>query len=1025
MGKLIFLQKTIVCDLRSKKYFRSMKLTSLLLLFSIVSLFGSITYSAPSYANADLENAILLKGTDAITGEQQVKITGKVTDEKGGLLPGVSVVVKGTVTGTITDANGNFSLSVPTDATTLVFSFVGMKAQEITITGKTTVNVIMQEIVVGIEEVVAVGYGTSRKRDITGSVSTVTASEMNKGVYSSPAQMLQGKVPGLNITRSGDPTATPSITLRGPSTLRSGAAMEPFYVIDGVPGALIESVAADDIVSMDVLRDASSTAIYGSRAANGVIMVTTKRAKAGQSYVSYSGYVAVENVSNRIEMLSATELRDFLTTVNKVPFDDNGGNTNWQDEVTRTGISQNHNVSFGGGSDKTTYGVSLNYLENEGIIKTSSLDRWTARMSVEQKAFNDKVTVGLNLTNSITNKQLIRPEVFSNMLKYLPTVNIFKEDGTYFENTQQSNYFNPVGVINNDLNYVKTINQLANATLKINLFPWLTYNANVSLQNTENQNNQYSNRYSTMHLSANGYAIRSEYTNKNTLAENYLTYEKIIGMHNVKVLAGYSWQEDKINDGFQAANSNFISDDLLYNNLSLGSSPEKVTNADRFGTATIQTLRIISLYSRLNYQFNNKYLLQATVRRDGSSAFGANQQWGTFPSASVGWKIINEPFMAKMKSVSDLKLRIGYGVSGNSLGFDPMISRLKYGVTGVTYINGVQLQAVGVTQNENPNLKWESTAMTNVGLDFGFLDNRITGTIELYSKQTSDLIWSYPVSTTKYLYSYLIANVGKVSNKGIEFQVNAIPVKTKDFQWTTSFNISQNVNKVVSLSNDQFPTFTEIRTAGIGGKGQSGNPTQILKEGEPIGTFFVRQYAGRNIKGVSMFYKANGDTSKVVTVEDFKQSGSAQPKFMFGWNNTFTYRNFDFSFFLRGVSGNKILNATLASLNDVNNASVNNIPKFSLGEPATDVNSFYQSTRYIESGSYIRMDNATLGYTFNVNGVKIKSARIYVTGNNLFVITNYMGIDPEINLGGIEPGIDNNNFYPKTRTFMLGVSINL
>ena len=693
-----------------------------------------------------------------------VKITGKVTDDKGAPMPGVSVVVKGTTTGILTDIEGNYTLNVPDSKNSVVFSFVGYIAQEIVVGTQTTINVKLAENVVNIEQVVVVGYGKINKKDITGAVSSIAASEMNKGVYSSPAQMLQGKVPGLNITRSGDPTASPSITLRGPSTLRTGAAMEPFYVIDGVPGASIDAVAPDDIVNMDVLRDASSTAIYGSRAANGVIMITTRRAKTGQSYVNYSSYVAVEKISNSIDMLSATELRTYLKAVNKVPFDDNGGNTNWQNEVTRTGISQNHNLSFGGGSDKTTYGVSINYLDDQGIIKTSSLDRWTARMNVEQKAFNDKVTVGLNLTNSTTNKHIVRSEVFANMLKYLPTVNVLKPDGTYFENTQNSSYYNPVGLLNNDLYNRKIINQLANFTLKVNILPTLTYNANVSLQTTEIQDNQYSKQASTMHLGANGYAIRSEYMNKTTLAENYLTYEKVIDKHNLKVLGGYSWQEDKLNDGFQAANSNFVSDDLLYNNLSLGSAPEKVTNADRFGTATIQTLRIISFYGRLNYQFDNKYLLQATVRRDGSSAFGTNHQWGTFPSASIGWKIINEPFMAKLKVVSDLKLRVGYGISGNSLGFDPMISKLKYGITGVTYINGVQLQAIGVNQNENPDLKWESTAMSNIGLDFGLLKDRITGTIEVYNKQTSDLIWYYPVSTTKYLYPNLWANVGKVSN---------------------------------------------------------------------------------------------------------------------------------------------------------------------------------------------------------------------------------------------------------------------
>ncbi len=980
----------------------------------------AVLFSNGIYANASVEPSVTKDISSA-----PVKISGKVTDEKGDPMPGVSVVVKGTSIGILTDIDGKYVLNVAGPEVTVEFSFVGYIPQSFVVGNKTTINVKLVETNINIEQVVVVGYGKTAKKDITGAVSTVTVKEMNKGVFSSPAQMLQGKVPGLNITRSGDPTATPSITLRGPSTLRTGAAMEPFYVIDGVPGAMIESVAADDIVTMDVLRDASSTAIYGARAANGVIMVTTKRSKAGQTYVNFNTYVATESIANSIPMLSATELRTYLKTVNKVPFDDNGGDTNWQNEVTRQGFSQNYNLSFGGGTDKTTYGVSLNYMDDQGIIKTSKLDRWTARVNVEQKAFDDKVTVGLNLTNSTTNKQIVRSEVFANMLKYLPTVSIFKPDGTYFENTQNSNYYNPVALLNNDLYFRKIINQVANATLKVNLLPTLTYNANFSLQNTETQDNMYSKQASTMYKGANGYAIRNEYNNKSTLAENYLTFDKTFDKHSLKVLLGYSWQEDKINDGFQAANSNFISDDLLYNNLSLGSSPEKVSNADRFGTATIQTLRIASFYSRLNYQFNNKYLLQATVRRDGSSAFGANNQWGTFPSASIGWKIINEPFMSKIKAVSDLKLRVGYGVSGNSLGFDPMISRLKYGGTGVTYINGVQIQAIGVTQNENPDLKWESTAMTNVGLDFGILNNRISGTIEVYDKQTSDLIWNYPVSTTKYLYPYLIANVGKISNKGIEFQLNATPVKTKDFTWTTSFNVSKNVNKVVSLSNDQFPTFTKIETAAIGGKGQSGNPTQIIKEGEPIGTFFVRQYAGRNSQGISMFYKANGDTAKAVTVADFAQSGSAQPKMMFGWSNDFTWKNFDFSFFLRGVAGNKILNGTLAALNDVNNASNNNIPKFSLGEPATDVNSFYYSTRYIESGSYVRLDNATLGYTLKINSTKIKSARFYITTNNLFVITKYRGIDPEINLGGIEPGIDNNNFYPKTRSFILGVNIGL
>jgi len=957
--------------------------------------------------------------------QQNKEVAGSVKDSQGLALQGVSVVVKGTTTGTITDAGGLFRLSIPADSKILVFSFIGMGSQEVEIGNQTTFNIVMVEESYMVDEVVVVGYGRTAKKDLTGAVTVVEAEEMNKGVYSSPTQMLQGKVPGLNITRSGDPSGSASITLRGPSTLRTGAAMEPFYVIDGVPGASIDAVAPDDIVSINIMRDASSTAIYGSRAANGIILITTRRAKTNESYFTYNGYAAAETVSNRIEMLSAEELRTFLTANSKTPLDEDGSSTNWQDEVMRTGISHNHNFSFGNSSENTRYSASINYLNNQGIIKTSSMDRLTARISVEQQAVNDRVTLGLNLSNTETNQHVIRQELFANMLKYLPTIGIYNPDGTYYQNTQNSNYHNPVAILDNDLDDRKISNLLANMTLKVNILKGLTYDASASYQNTDIKRNVYDKQASTLKIGSNGFALRSEYANRKTLFENYLTYENLFGKHSVKILAGYSWQQDKLNDGFQAANANFVTDDLLYNNLSLGSSPDKVTTQERFGTATIQTLRIISAYSRLNYQFADRYLLQATIRRDGSSAFGENNRWGTFPAVSVGWRITNEPFMQNQKLFSDLKLRIGYGISGNSLGFDPMISKLKYGLTGVTYINGEQVQSIGVTQNENANLKWESTAMSNIGLDFAFLKGRITGTLEVYDKETKDLIWYYPVKVPPYLYPYLWANVGEISNKGIEFQIDATPVRTNNFQWTTSFNISSNKNEVKSLSNDQFETpEIGIRTAAIGGKGQSGNPTQVIMEGQPLGTFFLRQWAGRDESGVSLFFAANGDKLRVVTVDDFAICGSAQPKFLFGWNNSFAYRKFDLSFFFRGVAGNKILNGTLAGLNDVNYAASNNIPKWSLREPVGDINSFYYSDRFLESGTYARLDNATLGYTIDLSKLRIKSARIYVTGNNVFVLTGYRGVDPEINMGGIEPGIDNNNFYPKTRSFILGLNLN-
>jgi TonB-linked SusC/RagA family outer membrane protein len=975
--------------------------------------------------NAYVGSLALANGNPETELPQIKEISGSVKDNQGLPLQGVSIVVKGTTTGTISDSNGLFKLPIAADAKTLVFSFIGMKGQEIEIGNQTTFNVVLLEESYLVDEVVVVGYGKTAKKDLTGAVSVVEKKDMNKGVYSSPAQLLQGKVPGLLVTRSGDPSATASVTLRGPSTLRTGAAMEPFYVIDGVPGASIDAVAPDDIVSINIMRDASSTAIYGSRAANGLIIVTTRRAKNNESYVSYNGYVAFEKVSNRIEMLSADELRNYLKQVNKVPLDEDGSSTNWQDEVMRTGISQNHNISFGHASENTRYSVSVNYLENQGIIKTSSMDRLTARMSVEQQMLDDHVILGLNLTSTQTNQHVIREELFANMLKYLPTIGIYKSDGTYFQNTQNSNYHNPVAILDNDIDDRKIGNILTNATIKVKILTGLTYDASLTYQNTEIKRNVYDKQASTLKIGSNGFAMRNEYANRKSLFENYLTYENTFGQNKLTLLGGYSWEENKLNDGFQAANSNFVTDDLLYYNLSLGSSPDKVTNDERFGTATIQTLRLISFYARVNYQFADRYLLQATIRRDGSSAFGTNNQWGTFPSISLGWRITNESFMKNQNIFSDLKLRVGYGVSGNSLGFDPMISKMKYGLTGVTYINGNQVQSIGVTQNENPDLKWESTAMTNIGLDFGFLKNRITGTVEVYNKLTSDLIWYYPVKVPPYLYPYLWANVGEISNKGVEFQIDATAVQSGKFTWTTSFNISSNKNEVTSLSNDQFETpQTGIWTASIGGKGQSGNPTQIIKEGYPLGTFFLRKWAGRDASDVSLFYAANGDKLRVVTVNDFVIAGSAQPDLLFGWNNSFSYKKFDLSFFFRGVAGNKILNGTLAALNDVNYAASNNIPKFSLGEPIGDINSFYYSDRFLENGSFVRLDNATLGYTIDLSNIKLKSARLYITGNNLFVITKYGGVDPEINMGGIEPGIDNNNFYPKTRSYIIGISLN-
>jgi iron complex outermembrane receptor protein len=836
---------------------------------------------------------------------------------------------------------------------------------------------------------------------------------------------LQGKVAGLNIARSGDPNVKPTVIMRGPSTLRDGA-NEPFYVIDGVPGASLELVAPTDIVSIDVLKDASSTAIYGSRAANGVIMITTRRAKQGQTMLSYNPYVAIETVSNKIDMLSGDELRDYLAKNGQTllsQYNDSGANINWQDEVMRTGISHNHNLGFNGSQGNVLFGASINYFDNQGIVKNSSLKRVTARGNLESKFFNDRLKLGISLTNSTTKHgDVDQGALFNNMLTYMPTVNIRRPDGSFTEDFSRGGYLNPAGILANNVLKSKEEKTLLTGLAEVKILKGLVYTLSISGQKEQTTRDIYYNSLSGQAVGANGRAYRGNYENNKQVIESYFNYEKSFGLHNIKLLGGYSWQQDRIGDGFGVSTQGYTNDLLTFYNLYVG-NPFQAANV-RFDNGIISTLRLISYYGRINYQYDDKYLFQVSLRNDGSSAFGKNNRWGYFPAVSAGWRITQESFMADQKIFDELKLRAGYGVSGNSLGFDAFTSMVRYSSGGRFYLNGNYPTGLLPVQNENPDLKWESTDMTNIGLDFSVLKNRISGSIDYYVKNTSDLIYNYPVSTTQYFVNVLTANVGKVKNTGIEVTLSATPVSTRGFTWTTSANLAHNKNEVVSLSNDKFPSLKEIPNAYLGGKGQTGNWSQVIKEGQPLGTFSLWHYAGKNDAGTSTFETADGKViaSQPLTT-DLMIAGNAQPKLMFGWNNTFTYKNFDLNFFLRGVTGNKILNNTLAQLNNPADSKTLNIPKFTLGESYKDNVAYLTSDRFLEDGTYIRMDNATLGYSLNSKIKAISKLRFYVSANNLFTITDYRGIDPEINIGGITPGIDAKNFYPKTRSFIIGANI--
>jgi TonB-linked SusC/RagA family outer membrane protein len=956
-------------------------------------------------------------------------IKGTVLDEANGALPGVTVRVKGSPTAVSTNQDGEYSIRVNSAQDVLVFIMLGTVTQEIPVGTRANISPILKANSKTLNDVVVIGYGSSNKKDLTGSVVSIGSEDFNQGVMVNPAQLLQGKVAGLNVTRSGDPNKQPSTTLRGPSTFRTGAAQEPFYVIDGVPGASIDLLAPADIETIDILKDASSTAIYGSRASNGVIIVTTKKSKAGQTRLSYSGYGAVENVSKTYDMLTAPELRKYLADNGQAPLtalDDDGSDTDWQDLIQRTAYSQNHNVSYGGSGQSSDYGASVNYLNNEGVLKNTSLQRTIVRGFLNQRFFNDRLKLGVTISNSSSNRDDVYSQTtaLSNMLFFFPTVSPFNADGTYKENYLRtgSGTRNPLSVVDNNLVKIKNEKTLINGIAQVNIMEGLKFTASLSTQKDQSNNNTYLNSQSGLARNANGVAIRSEVLNTTKIAEGYFNYDKTLGHHNLKFLAGYSWQEDKTNDGFGLQTQGFSNDQLGANNPAL-SNPTGLNQLVLDQTLVSSTLRLISFYGRAQYNFNEKYLLNASLRNDGSSAFGLNSRWGLFPAVSAGWRIISEDFMKSVPVVSDLKLRAGWGKSGNSLGFNAFSSLLVYGAGSKFYNNGLISNAIGPVRNENANLKWESTATSNIGVDFGLFKNRITGSIDYYIKKTSDLIYDqYAVSTTQYPTNVITANVGKIKNSGIEITLNAVAVKTPTFSWTTSPNISHNKNVVEALS-DAIYKIDFIQTAQLGGKGQSGNYSQIIQPGEALGTFRLWNYAGKNAAGISTYVNAAGQTiaSQPLTT-DMKNAGNAQPKYIYGWNNSFNYKKWDLNFLVRGVLGNKILNATAAGLNTPADAKLQNIPRSSLTEAFTDVNAYLISDRYLESGSYLRMDNATLGYSIKPKSTTIKNIRLYFSANNLFVITKYSGIDPEIDMGGATPGIDNNNFYPKTRTLSFGVN---
>lgn len=961
----------------------------------------------------------------------QSNVSGTVKDANGEPLIGVSVLEVGTQNGAVTDMYGNYKLNVKPGAK-LKISYIGFTPQ--TVKAGSNSQIVLQEDNTALNEVVVVGYGTMRRKDVTSSITTVKAEDLNQGVFTDPGQMLQGKVPGLVVSSTADPNGSPTITLRGASTLRTGA-MSPYYVVDGIPGVDISIVSPEDIESIDVLRDATATAIYGSKAANGVIIITTKKGAEEKTNVSYNGYVAFDNILKKYDVCTADDLRQYAKD-NNITLKDGGANTDWQDEVLRTGISHNHNVNISGGNGSTNYMISADLRKREGVIKMTGFDRFNVRSLVSTKTLKDHLTVSLGV-NMMYGKHFGVPSgnegasVLDAMNYYSPTNAIKNADGTWTVGSGSKNY-NPLALMEeNKSETVWKRNQFVGKTA-LELWKGFVWSVNYSWSNYQSTYSAYNTRNSQLEGigNKNGQATRNTYFGREQTFETYLNYDFKVGKSKWGLMGGYSWEEKKNNDGFGLSVEGYYNDDLGWYNMSYAQTILGVQNSVQSGY--LEKVRNISFYGRVNYSFDSRYMLQATIRRDGSSVFGKNNRWGTFPSVSVAWNITEEKFMQNQHIFDNLKLRAGYGISGNAMGFDVYSSYNTYGASGTFVYDGKTYRTYGATKNANPDLKWESTGMLNIGLDFAFLKGRLNGTVEVYHKKTKDLIWSYPVSTTQYIYGWIDANVGEMTNKGIEFTLNAVPVRTKNFMWSTTLNLSHNKNTVDKMQNETFHTTNltqgDPMVAGVSADGW----TQRIMEGEPIGTFYTYQYAGI-VNGRSEYYvldengNRTGETTNNPSLKDRSITGCAQPKLNAGWNNTLTYKNWSLNAFITGVFGNDVYNSARAHYTSAQMFSDGkNVLKEFLNNPASDASGSLPSDRFIEKGSYVRLQTLSLSYTFrNCFNDWIQDLTLYGTANNLFTITNYKGLDPEVNMGGIDPGIDYRwSRYPHTRTFMVGVKIN-
>lgn len=974
--------------------------------------------------------AMLLTSLTFTAMAQDVTVSGTVKGADGSGLPGVTVQAKGTTKGTQTNIDGTYKLAGVPKGGTLVFSFVGMETKEVAVGNKTTVDVTLVDDTKALEEVVVVGYGTQKRKEISGTVTSLGSRDFNAGIVTNPLAAAQGKVAGLVITQSsGDPNATPTVRLRGTGSLSAGS--EPLYVIDGVIGAPIQNIAPEDIQTMDVLRDASSAAIYGSRGANGVIIITTKRGKSGIPTVDFNAYYGTETISQKPDLMNGAQFREAAKKYNQA-FTDNGANTDWLKVITRTAHTQNYNVGVSGGSDKSSYRASVGYLNQVGTLIGSGKDRLNARLNIDTKALNDKLNMKFNFSASQATGDIAQNIALGLAQNMRPTDPIRNADGTYYQIPGTFANYNPLAIVENRTQKEKLSDLLGNVQAAYTIIDGLVFNVSGTLRTQAKNTNAVQNSLAGVPL--RGYVGNSGLRQLDAVTdkqlETTLSYSKSLSSNStLNLLGGYTYQ-DVQNDGFGVTNNNFLTD--LFGADNIGSGLGIRTNPGFIGSYKNE-YKLVSFLARAQYSLANKYFATVNLRRDGSTKFGDNNKWGTFPSVSVGWAISEEAFLKGNSVVDNLKLRVSWGRTGNSEGIRPLQSKSFYGPQGSYYDGntGSFLPAYAIQSNANPNLKWEVNENYGAGIDFSLLKGKISGNIDYYTRQTKDLLFTVNAPQEKgYVYPTILANVGTMQNRGVELSLSYQWVDTKDFSFSSTFAGSFNKNKVVSLSSNDFTAPDQIfLSTSLGNfiRGTSAVNFSVLQAGQPVGVFYGAQVASITDKGTYVFKDLNGDGKIEPSAGDRTYLGNPNPFFVGGLSNNVKYKHFDLTFQLTSNLGAKIMNTNklLLGRQDGRIAESNALVS-ALTSKINDTQTIPMDY-YVESGNYLRLNNASFGYNIPVGKGIVKRARVYVAGNNLLLFTKYSGVDPEVSqalkIGEQAPGIDVRETYYKTRGITAGVNV--